>query len=542
MTRSVPPFEGWHDLERSSSEQIMIREEIALQASDFIDFAEKDFLLEIDDQIAVIIEEINADGSGSKLDFAESLKDVVVDSILGPFGLSASMFEDKDGGNITTQHNASQGLFAKESEEYDRNDYGYDAAKTRKKLAAIRDGSLDSQTFRDEYTGSHEPSMRTTEAGKLAANFELDHAIPLSEIHKEGGWQQNRAQRKDLSSTDENLYYTTHARNRDKSDKLPEEYLSCERGYDPQLIEPKIESARQAIDAKLPDSVERLKYHGTQFAIEGSVEAGKLALRQVVGLILKDLATGLIDDVKVIFRDGVQSLLQLAEILRDRAHSTLMSLRKKWQEILSEGFSAALGGLLSSFVTFVVNSFVTTLARFVTIIREGASALVRSLKLLVLPPEGMKSSDVVVEVLKLLSGAVVVVATISVQEIVAKFLEGTLLAPVAQDVATVLVAIVGGTLGLLTVLAFDKFKSSIAFQNKRLADVHRGQAVTVLTVQKTLFLLDCGYRHVQDSDSRMLSQLAEAKATFKKEAEHADGGLSDFARAVQRFRELGGAS
>ena len=498
----------------------------------------KDLIVEIDEQIAVLIEEINAAPSGKTIDFAENLKTVVVDSILGPFGLSAAMFADKDGGNITTQHNANQGIFAKAAEEYERTDYGYDSAKKQKMKEAVKDGRLNSETFIDDYTGKVEASKRTTKDGKLAANFELDHAIPVSQLHKEGGWMLSPEERKDLSSTGENLYYTTHARNRDKSSASPEEYLSTKNGYDPNLIEPKLEQARAGVNEKLPDAADRLKYHGTQFALEGSKEAGKLALRQIVGIIFKDLATGLIEDVKQVICEGFQSLEQLVRILRNRMQATAEAIKAKWTSYLAEGASAGLAGLLSSLTTFLINSFITTAKRVVTIIREAVLAVVKSVKLIVSPPGDMTGTQIAAEVMKLLSGGLVLAATLTLQETVAKFLESTPFAPFAQDIATVLVGILSGTLGLLTILAFDKLKDHIAFQNKALADAHRGQAVTILRVKQTFVVLDRGYNHIESSNIRMHLQLEESKARFSEESKQIDEAIGGMSRAIQKLRDL----
>ena len=41
-----------------------------------------------------------------------SCQQQVLQQVIGPFGLTPAMFEDKRGGNVTTQHNADQGIFA----------------------------------------------------------------------------------------------------------------------------------------------------------------------------------------------------------------------------------------------------------------------------------------------------------------------------------------------------------------------------------------------------------------------------------------------
>ena len=72
--------------------------------------AHSPLVIEIDEEIAVLIAEINAVPGASHSRFTEDLKDVVIDSVLGPFGLSRAMFADKDGGSITTVHNFEEAL------------------------------------------------------------------------------------------------------------------------------------------------------------------------------------------------------------------------------------------------------------------------------------------------------------------------------------------------------------------------------------------------------------------------------------------------
>jgi hypothetical protein len=40
----------------------------------------------------------------------QECQDKIIQNIIGPFGLSKAMFDDKNGGNITTTHNFKQSL------------------------------------------------------------------------------------------------------------------------------------------------------------------------------------------------------------------------------------------------------------------------------------------------------------------------------------------------------------------------------------------------------------------------------------------------
>lgn len=60
--------------------------------------------------------------------------------------------------------------------------------------------------------------------------------------------------------------------------------------------------------------------------------------------------------------------------------------------------------------------------------------------------------------------------------------------PSASAIAPVITGVVTGALTLFTVMAFDRLRESFAFQNKQLADVHRGQGVGLLKIKQSMFM------------------------------------------------------
>lgn len=522
----------------------------------------KDLIVEIDEQIAVLIEEINAAPGESKVDFAENLKNVVVDSILGPFGLSAAMFADKRGGNITTVHNFEEALkpgnediiasrdsdklreYKKAKDEaFDRSgnskleDYSDPLKAKRKELFNNNDVVIDA------YTGKELPKDGRTH---------LDHVKSAHEIEQSAKAQlgMTRAERVQHANRNENLVPTHESLNQSKSDLKATEWAEKEKNRDGVLmtnaeyygvdvdgkLKPIDENARKVLDRA--ENIAVLKKQSQEFLIEGGSEAGKLAFRQIIGMIMKDLASGLIDDIKKIIREGFQSLAQLAKILRDRLLATAETIKQKWADYLAESASSGLAGLFSSLITLLINSFITTAKRVVTIIREGTLAVVKSVKLIVSPPEGMAGTEIAVEVLKLLSGGLVVAATLTLQEVASKMLESTILSPFAQEIAGVLVGILSGTLGLLTVLTFDKLKGHIAFQNKALADVHRGYSIALLRIKQTIFLGQQAEEYVRKDITEGHLLLDESKQKIDDSSRKADESINEFRSALDRLKSV----
>lgn len=521
----------------------------------------RDLIVHIDDEIAGLIEEINAGPQvASQVDFAEGLKNVVIDSILGPFGLSAAMFDDRDGGNITTVHNFEKGVVANDADAQRQSDWvkansdGFDrkghstAHDYDAQLKAERKPLFQSTpTIESAYTGKELPKD---------GRAHRDHVVSASEIERSAKGQlgQSREDRVKTANSHDNLVWAEDGLNMSKSDldalqwaekvKVRDgvEMTNAEYfGVDKELLKETYETARSSVDSAQNLAV--LKKQVKEFCSEGGKEAGKLAMRQVLGLILKELATGVIDDIRHVIRQGFQSLEHLASLLRARMEAMAETIKQKWAAFLAEGAAAGLTGLLSSLITLVINSFITTAKRVVTIIREATLAVVKSIKLIVSPPEGMTGGQIAGEVLKLLAGSLVTAATLSLQELLAKTIESVpLFAPFAQDIAIVLVGILSGAMGLLTVLAFDRLKSVLAFENKQLADVHRGQAVSLLKVKQTIVMLDSAYAYIDESTGEMQLELIESWEVIEESSQAANTAVIGYSNAVENFRKLLGAS
>ena len=513
-------------------------------------------VIEIDDQIAKLIQEINAEPSASTIDFSASLSTVVIDAVMGPFGLSVSMFADRDGGNITTHHNFQQGIVANDADKA-----RFDAWQGAQKEPFDRTGTNAAQDYDHQLKAERKPLFQKTERIEDAytgrelpkdGRAHRDHVVPAAQVERSSKAHlgMGREERVSLANHDTNLVWTEAGLNQSAGMRDKQEWAEQTKrrdgvevsnaeyfGVDRERLDAVHARASRRIDSA--ENLAVLKKQTGEFLTQGGKEAGTLAIRQVIGIILKELATGLIDDVKQIVRDGFQSIEHLARLLRARLLALADRIKAKWTEYLAEGVTAGLAGLMSSLVTLLINSFLTTAKRVITIIRECTLAVVRSVKLIVAPPPEMSGQEIAIEVLKLLSGGIVTAATLLLQESVTKALESVpLFAPFAQDIATVLVAILSGTMGLLTVLCFDRLKSHIAFRNKALADVHRGQAVAFLKVTQTRVMIQQAAHHMSETTGQLELRLAESWAVIDDESSKADAAISDFGLSIERLRTL----
>lgn len=432
----------------------------------------------------------------------ESCQQEVLRQIIGPFGLTPAMFDDKDGGNVTTQHNAEQGIFAKASERFKRTDYDYAAAKRKKKRESVKNGSMNSQEFVDQYTGKKEPTRRTNSKGKQVMNAEPDHTLAVKDIHGQGGWMEDKKGRTKLSSIEENLNYTTFQTNRSKSAKSPEEALSENNGFDKARIDPIINKAKEAIERELPSTSERLRYHGKELAKEGAKEAGKNAMRQALGILLHEFVNGSFVEIKTLLKER-NSEENLIDRLVAGLKRVMNRVVKKLKAALDAAIQGGVQGFVSNLLTFLINNLITTSKKIVTIIRESMQSLWRAIKLMVNPPEGMSAPEVTREVTKIIAAVVTTGLGMLLEESVKGFIMTIpVLAPIADVLATALTAIMTGIAGALIVYGIDRLFDWLGSTGTELLTVQEANAdAQVLVVGRLQTWLSLQYENSRLYDS-----------------------------------------
>ncbi|MNW41844.1 hypothetical protein D3C74_189980 [compost metagenome] len=153
-------------------------------------------------------------------------KETVLTTIISQFGLGPIFDSYKNGGNVTTLHNAEKGIFANKADEdqyteaFDRGNYEKDFPKKRK---------LNFQTsieITDDYTGKVLKKDGTTH---------LDHVISAKAIHSNNGARlyMNAEQRDEMATSERNLAWTDSSLNQSKNDKDLEQWMDRENKRSP---------------------------------------------------------------------------------------------------------------------------------------------------------------------------------------------------------------------------------------------------------------------------------------------------------------------
>jgi hypothetical protein len=468
----------------------------------------------------------------------DSCKQEVLRQIIGPFGLTPAMFDDKDGGNVTTQRNAEQGLFAKESEELNRADYDYSAAKREKMQEAVKSGSMTSEEFVDQYSGKREPSKRENGQGKLVMNAELDHLVPVRDIHAQGGWIKDKQGRTELSSDKNNLHYTTHKTNRSKGGKAPEEAMSPDRGFDEARIDPLLGKAKESLKEKLPDTSERLKYHGQELLGTGAQEAGRNAVRQAFGVVLHEYVNGSFQEIKVLFQDK-HNERSLIDRLIESNHLVMQRVISKLKTALEALVEGGIQGFVSNLLTFLINNLITTSKKIVALIRESMQGLWKAIKMLVSPPAGMSGMEVARAVAKIIAAVVTTGLGMLMEESIKGFVMSMpMLAPIADILATAMTAIMTGIIGSLVIYGIDRLFDWLSSTGTELLQAYEANAQAQANIAEQLReWLDLQYRNSRLYEAAALEyerlRSSYSISAFQLGAASLDAGATIASRSAQ---------
>lgn len=487
--------------------------------------------------------------------FADCQREVVA-QIIGPFGLSMAMFEDKNGGNVTTLHNferADDDFVATESDKAlhanSRREYSVDVRseyEIKTEEAAKGAGGKTWEEKRaekiacgkDEYTGRAVSTDGTIELGDgRVVRAELDHVGSIGEFHgnkkahlglgdvkrdeQTGELKVDSRRMRAAVNDDKNLALTNQPLNGSKSDNELEEWAARERPdgttnaekfeIDEKLMAEKSQAAKKHLESTVDRAL--LKKQAIELLHTGGRQALQMGLRQAMGVLLTELVNGLFNEIKTLIKHGVEKGKSLLEEIRERLFKVIQSVAKKIPDAAAQLFHGGVSGFMSNLLTFVLNSFLSTAKRFVTAIREGLTGLYRAFKMILFPPEHLSDDEALQEGLKILTAVVISSVGIILTESVATFMATV---PFLKEIADIVTSVVMGILtGLLT--AF------LAYQIDCMFDRYRHSLD-----EKLLDELIADTKH-QETFANELATLAESSL----------GNVESFAKSVGIYQHVG---
>lgn len=395
-------------------------------------------------------------------------KNTVIDSIIKPFGIGKYVIAklDKDGGNVTTLHNAENQVFANDKDQerynrsYNKNSYHYGNPLYNKKSDERKSLSDDGKQI-DDYTGENISGtvFSVSEKGRTQRNYHssTEHYVAAKEIHDnpETRLFMDEKESSNLANSDVNLGVTTRSINSSKQETPLNKWMNSPSSADKNINNSeaykidkdaalkKDEKARNHINKELNNS--QIKKQGVETAVSSSREGMKMGLQQAVGLVLKELTESIFDEVSDIYKNGFRGGNKMDKtffaVLKERLMRIGSNILNKWKDVVKAFGEGFFSGLLSNLVTVVVNMFITTGKRVVRMIREGVFSLLKAVKMLLFPPKDMTLSEAAHEATKLLAAGLAVSGGIILEQYLETLLEAI---PFADMISTVISGIVTG--------------------------------------------------------------------------------------------------
>jgi hypothetical protein len=416
----------------------------------------------------------------------EKCQQEILQQIIGPFGLTPMMFTDINGGMVTTTHNFSNGIAATDEDKDKFNKWqetltnGVNRTKIDAELKIKRKKLFKNDTTpTSAYTGKE-----LTKDGQT----HLDHVIPVDQYEKSSSANlfQTAQRRQEILNSDQNLVPTEASINMSMGKREKQEWENAQRkkdpgktngesfGIDSQLLNETVTTAERHI--QLEQFKDQAKKQGIELATTGANVAVKQALRQAMGVLLHEFANHSFIEVKRLILTPVNQdnfLDELIESLRKVAERVIAKLRNALDALISGGTQ----GFVSNLLTFLINNFVTTAAKVVTMIREGMSSLWSVIKLLANPPEQMSSADIARQATKIIVSSLTVAFGLIMEESVKTFiLTIPFLIPIAEVLSTGLTAILTGLLTALMVYGIDRLFDAMQSKGTELLEAMEANA------------------------------------------------------------------
>lgn len=411
----------------------------------------------------------------------------VINSIVTPFGLGKIIAAyDKAGGNVTTVHNANnkdfidfdsekykKGVYAKQEDEYNRNDYTNTKNSNGQQFAGNGKNSVGSNFTKSKMDNDNNVIDAYTGKTQRADTTSPDHIESLSQYHKDGGFMQSNKQKADFGTDENNLALTDRSINQSMRDFSKENWKDKESekglknkdkfGIDEEKLNNELKKAKEVKENHLPTNLEKGEYYLKNSASTGLNEGSKMGMQQAIGLVMTEFFTALFDEILDIYKNGFSNGFEddrFFIVLKDRLKNIALKIQAKWKDVAIAFKDGFLSGFISNLVTTAINMFVTTGKRVVRIIREGIFSLFKAIKMLIFPPENMTYEEAMHEAKKVVASGLIISLGVIAEQYIDTLIKGSvILEPFSDILTTIFVGAITGLAVTMTVYYIDKKKN-----------------------------------------------------------------------------------
>lgn len=392
-------------------------------------------------------------------------KTTTIQTIITQFGLGFITQQSfKDGGNITTLHNARKSIYAN-LEDKNRFESKYDRKNYDKPLPKMRKEAFkNNEIIIDEYTRKHLPKD---------GRAHIDHVVSGKEIHlnDEARLYMSDQERLKMATSEDNLAWTEASINQSKGANKLSEWVDMENNknkpgeknaerfeIDREKTLEKAKKAEKYVNNEIKNS--KIKYYGKNIITSNSKVAVKYGLRQSIGILLMATVEEFIKEMKLYFKNFKEyySINVKVNKFKLACKNSFKKVLARWKELLSSFVSGSVSTFFSEILITIVNSFATTLRSVNRIITEGANGLYEGLKLLLFKPEDMTTKQAFKEGIKLITAAITTAVGLGLTETLVLKLKPI---PFGDHIGRVIGGIFTGIITTSIVYLIDNFNEAL---------------------------------------------------------------------------------
>lgn len=410
-------------------------------------------------------------------------KEVILNSLITAFGLDQLIFNDKDGGNVQTIHNAKEGVYANDTfkergeRKYNRNDYAtasYMNSRRKKDFNNI-------DKIYDCYTGRELPKD---------GRAHLEHIVSAKENHDRIDMRIlfEKDEMSDIINQKDNTAYINGSMNQSKSETPLKDWEKKQStkdigktngeyyGVNQEMAHAADDKARKTIDEQV--ARRKIEHYSKGITKDSLKQGGQMAIRQGLGIVFTEVTMTIIDEIPKTIRMlkgdfSVEKFFSSMSSLVSTAFERVKNKLGKVLEAIKTGFVA---GAFNSIVTTIINMFLTTSKNIIRLIRQAMISITEAVRILFFNKEEMTTGQRVIAAAKVIITGASTVLGVFVEQTLSSSLQttGLIAIPVIGPILADIIPIFAGTLltGILSVtfLYFmdnsDSIQKLITFINK----------------------------------------------------------------------------
>ena len=490
----------------------------------------------------------------------ESCKETIVSNLCEKFAINRLIaLGDKDGGAVTTLHNAKNQVFANDKDrnqfnrEYDTHAYHegnklyHERKKTLNRLSA--EGKL-----RDDYTGKDisgkqfvvDKNGNTREQNR----FDVEHFNSAKGLHDndEVRFAMTEEQSANLANNEKNLGATASSINRSKSDKDFDEWKNTERkefdnktneelyGIDSQLADKKIKESKEFIKKEVAKA--EFKKYSKELSTTTLSVGGKTFLYSAIGQVSLEFVRAVFDSLIEAFKNRhTKTLSEVLEIFKSHIREAIDHIKSNWKEILSNSFEGALMNVLNNLLVFAINLVATTLKNVVSMIRAGFTTVCSAIKLLCNPPRNMTEDERNDAICKILVFGMIEVSSLALTESITSLLQ-TLGLPknITDALVYPMTALMGGIVASVILGIMQKAKSDAKKEKLHVTLIAQNNVVLQSQIIQNWCILAQGNYLLKEKSEQFEETMTTIESEMNKREDEIESSLNETDNILKQIR------